>query len=124
MAQTMPDTSVWAHFCHRRPMHPSLSIYDLNGTHLHIKTSVSIGEKEKICTYGKRRVRRLGPFCHRRSTQPSRSLLNTNGTYIDNKTLVSITKRKKEKYLWPSELVCGWWDLRCTSNFTIRFYYI
>src|SRR6202522_3967834 len=94
---------VWAHFCHRRPMHPSLSIYDLNGTHLHIKTSVSIGEKEKICTYGKRRVRRLGPFCHRRSTQPSQSLLNTNGTYIDNKTLVGIKKRKKEKYLWPSE---------------------
>src|SRR5271155_498610 len=75
-------------------MHPSLSIYDLNGTHLHIKTSVSIGEKEKICTYGKRRVHRLGPFCHRRSTQPSRSLLNTNGTYIENKTLVSIKKRK------------------------------
>src|SRR6202522_1028232 len=88
---------VWAHFCHRRPTHPSLSIYDFKGTHLHIKTSVSIGEKEKICTYGKRRVRRLGPFCHRRSTQPSRYLLNTNGTYIDNKTLVSIKKRKKRK---------------------------
>src|ERR1700679_2447320 len=48
-------------------------------------------------------------FCHRRSTQPSQSLLNTNGTYIDNKTLVSIKKRKKEKYLWPSEARAHMW---------------
>src|SRR5271168_1612096 len=38
---------VWAHFCHRRPTHPSLSIYNLNRTHLHIKTSVSTYRRKR-----------------------------------------------------------------------------
>src|SRR5271168_3562741 len=106
MAQR-PQTTHLASFGPSSP--PNATIYNIYRTYIDIKKQVSIKIKKKN-TYLWAMANDVSVvwarFCHRRPTQPSRSLLNTNGTYIDNKTLVSIKKRNKEKYLWPSKLVC------------------